>query len=231
MGFNIIRQDLRSKAGEFGVRQNPNREELIKGLTENPPKNKNKAKEIFEYLNTQQESFTDSDWKKLKDFEFIPIQYESKYLNIFFLPNYIYEFIHLFIYLFIRLNDFLRCVDFGTNANKFLAKCGVNYDLLFEDAHRLLFKSSRELWDLCKKNTKNYLHILEKINDVYNKFPEKKLNKDDVLIAIKTDSEGNNNYCIATVKEIYINDDKVYHKNLNPFTPPENLRDFYKFFL
>ncbi|PKY63340.1 hypothetical protein RhiirA4_532529, partial [Rhizophagus irregularis] len=126
------------------------------------------------------------------------------------------------------LNDFLRCVDFGTNANKFLAKCGVNYDLLFEDAHRLLFKSSRELWDLCKKNTKNYLHILEKINDVDNKFPEKNLNKDDVLIAIKTDSEGNNSYCIATVKEIYINDDKVYHKNLNPFTPPENLRDFYK---
>ncbi|GBC47094.2 hypothetical protein GLOIN_2v1761431 [Rhizophagus irregularis DAOM 181602=DAOM 197198] len=227
MGFNIIRQDLRSKAGEFGVRQNPNREELIKGLTENPPKNKNKAKEIFEYLNTQQESFTDSDWKKLKDFEFIPIQYESKLkknINVDLIkPRDCYlKFNDK------RLNDFLRCVDFGTNANKFLAKCGVNYDLLFEDAHRLLFKSSRELWDLCKKNTKNYLHILEKINDVYNKFPEKKLNKDDVLIAIKTDSEGNNNYCIATVKEIYINDDKVYHKNLNPFTPPENLRDFYK---
>ncbi|CAB4394670.1 unnamed protein product [Rhizophagus irregularis] len=81
---------------------------------------------------------------------------------------------------------------------------------------------------MCKKNTKKYLHVLEKINDVDNKFPEKNLNKDDVLIAIKTDSEGNNSYCIATVKEIYINDDKVYHKNLNPFTPPENLRDFYK---
>ncbi|PKB93479.1 hypothetical protein RhiirA5_483588, partial [Rhizophagus irregularis] len=73
IGFKIIREDLRSKAGDFGVRQNPNREELINGLTENPPKNKNKAKEVFEYLNTQQEGFTDSDWKKLKDFEFIPI--------------------------------------------------------------------------------------------------------------------------------------------------------------
>ncbi|UZO10676.1 uncharacterized protein OCT59_002255 [Rhizophagus irregularis] len=174
IGFKIIREDLRSKAGDFGVRQNPNREELINGLTENPPKNKNKAKEVFE------------------------------------------------------LNDFLPCIDFGTNANKFLTKCGVNSDLLFEDAHRLLFKSSRELWDMCKKNTKKYLHVLEKIKEVDNKFPEKNLNKDDVLIAIKTDSEGNNSYCLATVKEIYINDDKVYHKNLNPFTPPDNLRDFYK---
>ncbi|CAG8740564.1 9916_t:CDS:2, partial [Rhizophagus irregularis] len=129
MGFKIIREDLRSKAGDFGVRQNPNREKLIKMLIENPPKNKNKAKEVFEYLNTQQESFTDFDWKKLKDNEFIPINYESQ-------------------------------------SNK----------------------NINELDDLFK--------------------PQKKLNKDDVLIAIKTDSKGNDFYFLATVKEIYINDDK-----------------------
>ncbi|GBC47096.2 hypothetical protein GLOIN_2v1761434 [Rhizophagus irregularis DAOM 181602=DAOM 197198] len=222
IGFKIIREDLRSKAGDFGVRQNPNREELINGLTENPPKNKNKAKEVFEYLNTQQEGFTDSDWKKLKDFEFIPIHKKNIDVDLIKPRDCYLKFKDK------RLNDFLPCIDFGTNANKFLTKCGVNSDLLFEDAHRLLFKSSRELWDMCKKNTKKYLHVLEKIKEVDNKFPEKNLNKDDVLIAIKTDSEGNNSYCLATVKEIYINDDKVYHKNLNPFTPPDNLRDFYK---
>ncbi|PKY40926.1 hypothetical protein RhiirA4_454398 [Rhizophagus irregularis] len=188
MGFKIIREDLSSKAGDFGVRQNPNREKLIKMLIENPPKNKNKAKEVFEYLNTQQESFTDSDWKKLKDNEFIPINYES------------------------QSNKNINELD----------------DLFKPHIYRLLFKSSHELWNLCKNDTKKYLHILEKITDINNKFPEKNLNKDDVLIAIKTDSKGNDCYFLATVKEIYINDDKVNHKIFNPFTPPENLRDFYK---
>jgi hypothetical protein len=74
MGFKIIREDLRSKAEDFGVCQNPNSAKLINRLTENSPKNVNMAKEVFEYLNTQQKGFTDSDWKMLKDFEFIPIQ-------------------------------------------------------------------------------------------------------------------------------------------------------------
>ncbi|CAB4394674.1 unnamed protein product [Rhizophagus irregularis] len=143
MGFKIIREDLRSKAGDFGVRQNPNREKLIKMLIENPPKNKNKAKEVFEYLNTQQESFTDFDWKKLKDNEFIPINYESQ-------------------------------------SNK----------------------NINELDDLFKPRD-CYFKFKDK-----RQFPEKKLNKDDVLIAIKTDSKGNDFYFLATVKEIYINDDK-----------------------
>ncbi|PKY51815.1 hypothetical protein RhiirA4_494733 [Rhizophagus irregularis] len=378
MGFKIIREDLRSKAEDFGVRQNPNRKKLIARLTENPPKSEDVAKKVFEYLNARQEGFTDSDWNMLKDFEFIPIQpnklvkprecflklkeeslnnfficvdfgikaneflvkcgvkeepssydfdkisvdpshklwklYVEKYpvilekinpnlekiLNLvaspndpklcatalkYFIDNFDKKYAkdykpekfdiaflpcsnsnsyakpsECFINdeckimgfkiiredlrskaedfgvrqnpnrekLIARLNDFLPCVDFGTNANKFLAKCGVNYDLLLKDAHRLLFKSSHDLWDSCKNDTEKYLHILEKINDINNKFPEKNLNNDDVLIAIKTDNKGNNSYCLATVKEIYINDDKVYYKNLNPFTPPENLRDFYK---
>ncbi|CAB5094303.1 unnamed protein product [Rhizophagus irregularis] len=112
-------------------------------LIENPPKNKNKAKEVFEYLNTQQESFTDFDWKKLKDNEFIPINYESQ-------------------------------------SNK----------------------NINELDDLFKPRD-CYFKFKDK-----RQFPEKKLNKDDVLIAIKTDSKGNDFYFLATVKEIYINDDK-----------------------
>ncbi|PKY58179.1 hypothetical protein RhiirA4_511803, partial [Rhizophagus irregularis] len=115
IGFKIIREDLRSKAGDFGVRQNPNRVELINRLTENPPKNLNVAKEVFDYLNTQQESFTNSDWKKLKDFKFIPIQ-----------PNKLVKSRDCFLKLKEEsLNNFFPCVDFGTKANEFLAKCGV----------------------------------------------------------------------------------------------------------
>jgi hypothetical protein len=74
MNFQTIRKDLRSKAEKFGVRQHPNREKLVKRLIENPPRNENEATEVFKYLNSQQNDFTDSDWDTLKNFEFIPIQ-------------------------------------------------------------------------------------------------------------------------------------------------------------
>jgi hypothetical protein len=77
MDFKIIRKDLRFKARKFGVRQNPNHEELVKNLIGNPPQDKNEATKVFEYLNSQQKDFTDYDWDTLKNFEFIPIQNES----------------------------------------------------------------------------------------------------------------------------------------------------------
>ncbi|POG82975.1 hypothetical protein GLOIN_2v1469483 [Rhizophagus irregularis DAOM 181602=DAOM 197198] len=150
MGFKIIREDLRSKAGDFGVRQNPNRVELINGLTENPPKNLNVAKEVFDYLYTQQESFTDSDWKKLKDFEFIPIQ-----------PNELFKPRDCFLKLKEEsLNNFFPCVDFGTKANEFLAKCGVKKPSSY-DFSKISVDPSHKLWNLYLEN---YLKILAKIN-------------------------------------------------------------------
>jgi hypothetical protein len=78
MNFKIIRENLRSKAEKFGVRKNPNNEELIKRLTENPSQNENEAMEVFKYLNSQQNVFTDSDWDTLNNFNFIPIQDENQ---------------------------------------------------------------------------------------------------------------------------------------------------------
>jgi hypothetical protein len=74
MNFQTIRKDLRSKAEKFGVCQHPNHEKLVKRLTENPPQNENEATEVFKYLNSQQNDFTDFEWNTLKNFEFIPIQ-------------------------------------------------------------------------------------------------------------------------------------------------------------
>ncbi|CAB5390273.1 unnamed protein product [Rhizophagus irregularis] len=125
MGFKIIREDLRSKAGDFGVRQNPNRVELING-------------------------FTDSDWKKLKDFEFISIQ-----------PNELFKPRDCFLKLKEEsLNNFFPCVDFGTKANEFLAKCGVKKRSSY-DFSKISVDPSHKLWNLYLEN---YLKILTKIN-------------------------------------------------------------------
>ncbi|CAG8778201.1 11055_t:CDS:2, partial [Rhizophagus irregularis] len=150
MGFNIIRQDLRSKAGDFGVRQNPNRVKIINKLIENPPKNVNVAKKVFEYLNTQQKGFIDSDWKMLKDLEFIPIQHDK-----LIKPR------DCFLKLKEEsLNNFFTYIDFGTKANEFLAKCGVR-EPSSNDFAEISVDPSHELWNLY---VEKYPIILEKIN-------------------------------------------------------------------
>jgi hypothetical protein len=71
---------------------------------------------------------------------------------------------------------------------------------------------------------------LEKINDGVEKVTPGKMKELDILIAIKPDinSEENNNYYLASAKEIYINDDKVYRQAFNPLIAPEKLEPLYK---
>jgi hypothetical protein len=131
MNFNIIRQDLLYYAEQFGVCQNPSNEKLIKRLIDDPPKNEEKAKEIFEYLSSQQGRFIFSDWKILADLKFIPVRdslqpdiiihaspngcffktYKRRYnsLLIFFLSHLLFSdltFLNVFTY-----NFFLACMN------------------------------------------------------------------------------------------------------------------------
>ena len=70
------------------------------------------------------------------------------------------------------MNSIFPCVNYGTNANKFLTKCGIKDKPSPADFAQLLVTSSCELWNLYKKDIKKYLNILEKIdkgfNDIYS---------------------------------------------------------------
>jgi hypothetical protein len=72
MKFKAVHCDLLFYAEQFGVRQNPNNEQLLARLIDDPPKDENIAIEVFEYLGSQQANFTPPDWKVLADLEFIP---------------------------------------------------------------------------------------------------------------------------------------------------------------
>ncbi|GBC47097.2 hypothetical protein GLOIN_2v1469483 [Rhizophagus irregularis DAOM 181602=DAOM 197198] len=254
MNLQTIREDLRSKAEKLGVRQIPDYKKLKEKLIENPPQNKNEAKKIFEYLNR-----FNYNWSSLINIQFIPIQDESKINNKYFKPCDCF-----FKLKEESLNEFFLCVDFGTKANKFLAKCGVRDPSLYDFAEISVDPSHKSFTDSDWKKLKDFEFIPIQPNELFKPrdcflklkeeslnnffpcvdfakinpnletilnlaarsnypkirelafkyfvdnsiFPEKKLNKDDVLIAIKTDSKGNDFYFLATVKEIYINDDK-----------------------
>jgi hypothetical protein len=78
MKFQAIHQELRFQAEQFGVRQNPSRDKLLKRLIEDPPNDVNKAREIFEYLASRQGDFIHSDWLHLADLKFIPIRAKTQ---------------------------------------------------------------------------------------------------------------------------------------------------------
>ncbi|RGB27756.1 hypothetical protein C1646_630205, partial [Rhizophagus diaphanus] len=138
MNFKVLREDLRSKAEKFGIRQHPNHDKLVKRLTENPPQGENNATKVFEYLHSQQHDFTDADWNILNNSEFIPIKNENKRIKprdcFFKLKDE-------------NLNEFFLCVDFGTKANRFLAKCGVR-EPSSHDFAGLSVDPSHKLWKL-----------------------------------------------------------------------------------
>ncbi|CAB4438088.1 unnamed protein product [Rhizophagus irregularis] len=228
MNFETIREDLRSKRSKvekFGVRQHPNHEKLVKSLTENPPQNEDEARKVFEYLDSQQHDFTDSDWDTLNNFEFIPIKNENQsneIINKLIKPRDCF-------FKEESLNEFFPCVDFGTNANRFLSKCGVNNEPSSADFARLLVNSPNKLWNLYKNDITKYLEKI-KFNENLDNITSEKKKDDDNLIAIKIGhkSKGNDDYYLALVKEIYINDDKVYQQVLNPLVAPKNLESLYK---
>ncbi|CAB4394655.1 unnamed protein product [Rhizophagus irregularis] len=225
MNFRAIRKDLRSNVEKFGVRQHPNHEKLVKSLAENPPQNEDEAKNVFEYLDSQQHDFTDSDWDTLNNFEFIPIKNESQsneIINKLIKPRDCF-------FKEESLNEFFPCVDFGTKANRFLAKCGVNNEPSSADFARLLVNSPNKLWNLYKNDITKYLEKI-KFNENLDNITLGKKKDDDNLIAIKIghNSKRNDDYYLALVKEIYINDDKVYQQVLNPLVAPKNLESLYK---
>ncbi|CAG8842520.1 2605_t:CDS:1, partial [Racocetra persica] len=74
MNFNALHQDLRFRADELGIRQHPNREQLLNRLIQNPPENEQRAKEIFGYLASRLGDFNQTDWSSLRDLHFIPIR-------------------------------------------------------------------------------------------------------------------------------------------------------------
>ncbi|CAG8757867.1 16425_t:CDS:2, partial [Funneliformis caledonium] len=229
MNFQAVRQDLRFKVPQLGVRQYPSIEELKSMLTNSPPQDVNKAKEIFEFLASQRGSF---NWTILASYNFIPIEDKTRpsginrtnprncYLNRFDQEE--------------CLNDFFTFIDFGEKANKFLESCGVRTKPSSVEIAELLVKSSRNIWKSIGKY-ETYLYILNRIAADYrytiinqpNLF--EKMKKAPILAAIKHD--GNNiEYQLTSANNIFINDDEAYQKVFKPLIAPDNdnLKTMYK---
>jgi len=133
------------------------------------------------------------------------------------------------------LSNFFIYVDFGEKANKFLQSCGVKCQPLAIDYAELLVKSSSEIWNLLRDYTK-YATILGRIALDYYSIAYKnpglitRMKQEPILLAVTKGNSDNAQFCLASSKDIFINDDTIYQQVFNPLTAPEDsyLKGLYK---
>ncbi|GES95293.1 hypothetical protein GLOIN_2v1834046 [Rhizophagus clarus] len=236
MNFKVINKDYQHHVGKLGVRQNPNREELLNKLLRNPPRDEENAEKIFEYLASRQTDFTFTDLNRLAKFDFIPIRKQHNEI-IFTSPC------KCFFKVREELKDFFLQVDFGEKANKFLQCCGVNIEPSSIEYAELLVKSSYKL--LNSIGSGKYLDILRRIAMEFNNFGNmaskldlvSEMRRAPILLAMtkeikEIDSKVKEiiNYRLDSAKKIFINDDDIYREVFNPLIAPEDddLENMYK---
>ncbi|CAG8475968.1 17554_t:CDS:10 [Funneliformis caledonium] len=232
MKFQVVRQDLRFKVEQLGVRQYPSSEELQSRLIVDPPHDVNKAKEIFEFLASQPGS---SNWKSLKDHNFIPVRDTNRSGEIHCTnpQSCFLEKIDQRCSLNC-LNDFFTFIDFEEKANNFLKSCGVITTPRSENIAELLVKSSRKIWnsDSIRRDEKKYLEILNRVavDYQYEIFNKSSLVKDMKRAPILAAFKLNGVVVLASADKIFINDDTAYQQIFDPLTAPEddNLKTMYK---
>jgi len=142
------------------------------------------------------------------------------------------------------LNKFFSTIDFGEKANQFLKLCGIKNEPSSLKLAELLVKSSNEFWDSIEKDHKKYLEILQKIAIFFNSIKEPslivKMKRASILLAVRKKYSNSNSekinsfkevdqYCLASAKKIFINDDTIYQQVFNPLLVLNKLlENFYK---
>ncbi|CAJ0836131.1 4791_t:CDS:10 [Entrophospora sp. SA101] len=251
MKFNVLHRELRHKAEEFGIKQNPDRLQVLEKLRKEPPENEEKAKLVFSYLSSFQNHFIHPDWLSLSQLAFIPIR-EKKQSNVLkygspqncFFKSSEESFAGFFYY-----------IDFGEKANKFLQSCGVKNEPSPIELAEFLINSSHDFLKSVGDNIEKYLAVLHRIAVEFHsiqrnqkllnnmkRYPillgmtkkqsEEGKNKDKAVVG-KNEADNSLNqverYVLATPNEIYINDNAIYQDIFEPLICPmdQYLENFY----
>ncbi|CAG8599070.1 18033_t:CDS:2, partial [Acaulospora morrowiae] len=252
--FHALRQDLRTRAEELGVRQYPDSKDVLINLSKNPPGDRGKAIKTFDYLASLQSNFSNRDWLTLRHLKFIPITSNNFRLNKVthncprkcFFKGSDTSYTEIFSY-----------VDFGEKANKFLQSCGVREEPSPTDLAEYLLENSEEYWKKTGGDVDKYFKILYIIAINRNRLPSNlvhKMNYAKVLLGVSKGiddfqkeirqnkrarimSRVNDNflketriYSLGCVKDILIGDSPKYQFYFNPLLAPEEepIEEFYR---
>ncbi|KAG0215948.1 hypothetical protein BGX28_007174 [Mortierella sp. GBA30] len=245
MGFPVLREDLRVHAAMLGIRENPLPIRLLERLTQTPPSTKDKARQIFEFLNKFQGEFSHHHWSTLRTLKFIPLDDSG---SNFVEPQSCY---------FDKKDsafhpDLLTTIDFGRAANLFLKSCGVKEEPTPVELTQLVVRAPQdflnrnggvESYKSILRQIASHMHVIRTQKALLNEMMrspfllgEKRMPQDvedDTSVAAKEmdgedpeDSSDSNmgqvvvQYKLARASDIYLIDDTVQQQIFTPLSAP-----------
>lgn len=123
LGFDILKSGLFDHALKFGVSRDPPMVQCVSRLLANPPKDRDTAIAVFGYFASRLPELGDNSVSKLRNAPIVPITRATVSEKGQSTIAYISPF-KTYLGNSMTYGDIFDFVDFGTDANLFLSKCG-----------------------------------------------------------------------------------------------------------
>ncbi|KAF4824404.1 hypothetical protein CGCSCA5_v001098 [Colletotrichum siamense] len=252
LGFDILKKELHVHANKFGVVRDPPIAECVSRLLAKPPQDRQKAIALFDYFALRIGDLGEGSLAKLRDAPIVPVSRQAREGSEKS-GSYVAHISPKRCYLgtsatYGNIFDF---VDFGTNANTFLFKCGAKNEptkpeianlacseparllsiLQSPDKYLALLKSLAENWATLKRDKE----LVRKMKSSPFLLAAKEIpspNKDRLVDIDDDDADAPiKQYQLAAASRIVILDDIISYRLFKDYliTAPEEevLEDFY----
>ncbi|KAK5656128.1 hypothetical protein OQA88_4888 [Cercophora sp. LCS_1] len=164
LGYNILARELHQHAGKFGVARDPPITGCVERLLTKPPRDAGTAATLFGYFTTRLSDLGQNHVAKLKDAAIVPVMRKtdpsdkSRTSLVYLKPKNCYLGSST---IYGEIFDF---VDFGSDANTFLFKCGAKSEpTKVEIAYQACGEPARLLSVL--QSPEKYLNLLRSLVD------------------------------------------------------------------
>ncbi|KAK3902827.1 hypothetical protein C8A05DRAFT_15158 [Staphylotrichum tortipilum] len=166
LGYNILRRDLHQHANKFGVARDPPITGCVEKLVSKPPQDHAAAVTLFGYFTTRMGDLGHNNLVKLRDSGIVPVlrrkeqrsglDQKSEQTLVYLRPPQCY------LGSSSTYKDIFDFVDFGSDANMFLLKCGAkNEPTKHEIAQMACSEPARLLSTL--QTPEKYIHLLKSV--------------------------------------------------------------------
>ncbi|KAF3902353.1 hypothetical protein AA313_de0207389 [Arthrobotrys entomopaga] len=242
LGVPILREDLRDHAAKFGVKADPPMEFAVRKLIDRPPQSIGEAKTMFSYFATRLLEIHFSHIEKLGSSRIVPLMKNGRLKWVTPRTCFLGDDNSPF-------KDVFDFVDFGSDANPFLMKCGTKLEPTISEIAYMLTRDAERLLISCESDVK-YLSILRRVAEAFQELKqdrvllkamknsrfllatsEKAEKEDDNLIEMEEDEKNIKEYQLASADEIVIVDDfivfNIFKSDILACPQEEVLESFY----
>ncbi|RMZ90744.1 hypothetical protein DV736_g2020, partial [Chaetothyriales sp. CBS 134916] len=162
LDFDILKRDWTAFGSRFGVKTHPPMQVCINLLAKRPPATHHEASLLFAYFATRLNEINPSNIPKLQDLNFVPVFSEhkekSEIAKAHISPR------NCFLGESSTYGQIFHYVDFGSEANSFLLKCGCKPEPTKVEIAQILVKEPARVSSTFK-NLEKYLMLLRSMAD------------------------------------------------------------------